>query len=325
MAEIGGGHPWEQLKLTCEIRNEAPRQMWRGAAVGHGSLSYFRSEDVLAYDLEKNTWNELPKCPQIECQLAVIGNFLTAVGGLSGGQETNCLSSFSGGKWVTIFPPMPTKRRWHAVISAQSYLVAAGGRGEEDVPLSTVEVMDCNILKWHTAASLPEPAYLMSATVCGGNLYLLGGRTWNQPKQSSLWRQNLDSTHAVFTCTLDSLLQSCHPPSQTPSCASEASVWQRVTNLPVRGSSCTTLNGRVLAVGGEDSHGDPTALVHMYDCESNSWLVLGNVSTARSWCHVVSLRDCIITVGGIMQTAAQTTALEVGYLQLSGGGCICSV
>ena len=242
-----------------------------------------------------------------------------------GGQETNHLSSYSGGKWVTIFPPMPTKRRWHAVISAQSYLVAAGGRGEEDVPLSTVEVMDCNILKWHTAASLPEPAYLMSATVCGGNLYLLGGRTWSQPKQSSPWRQNLDSTHAVFTCTLDSLLQSCHPPSQTPSCASEASVWQRVTNLPVRGSSCTTLNGRVLAVGGEDSHGDPTALVHMYDCESNSWLVLGNVSTARSWCHVVGLRDCIITVGGIMHTAVQTTTLEVGYLQFSGGGCICSV
>ena len=185
--------------------------------------------------------------------------------------------------------------------------------------------MDCSTLKWHTAASLPEPAYLMSATVCGGNLYLLGGRTWSQPKQSSPWRQNLDSTHAVFTCTLDSLLQSCHPPSQTPSCASEASVWQRVTNIPVRGSSCTTLNGRVLAVGGEDSHGDPTALVHVYDYESNSWLVLGNMSTARSWCHVVSLRDCIVTVGGIMQTAVQTATLEVGYLQLSGGGCICSV
>ena len=59
MAEVGGGQPWEQLKLTWETRREAPRAMWRGAAVAHGSLAYFNSyvsHDMIVYDSENNDW-----------------------------------------------------------------------------------------------------------------------------------------------------------------------------------------------------------------------------------------------------------------------------
>ena len=49
MAEIGGDHPWEQLKLTWEVRNEAPCQMWRGAAVGHGSLALLLKLEHIIY------------------------------------------------------------------------------------------------------------------------------------------------------------------------------------------------------------------------------------------------------------------------------------
>ena len=308
MAEVGGGQPWEQLKLTWETCREAPRGMRRGAAVAHGSLAYFSSDarhDVFAYNSLKDDWSEPPEYPLSSFGLAVVNNLLTAVGGVSGGRFTNRLRSFSGGKWVVVFPPMPTKRCRAAVISAQNYLIAAGGRGEWGVRgvLSTVEVMDMNTLEWHTAASLPEPVRDMTATVCGGRLYLLGG-----------FVTNYYATHAVFTCTLDSLIRSCHPPSQTPPHTSEASVWQRVADVPVRNSTCTTLNGRVLAVGGRGSHGYLTAAVHMYNPDSDSWLVLGNMPTARFECLVVGLRDCIIAVGGV----GSYSTVEVGYLQLSG-------
>ena len=308
MAEVGGGQPWEQLKLTWETRREAPCRMVRGAAVAHGSLAYFSSKnsyDVFAYNLENNDWSELPECPQSDFGLAVVNNLVTAVGGVSSGQCTNHLSNYSGGRWVTVFPPMPTKRRWPAVISAENYLIAAGGLGVGEV-LSTVEIMDMNTLEWYTAASLPEPVCLMSATVCGGRLYLLGG-----------WDENIKPTRAVFTCTLDSLIRSCHPPSQTPPHTSEASVWQHVADIPVRESTCPTLNGRVLAVGGVDSHHNDTAAVHMYNPDSDSWLVLGNMSTARSMCLVVGLRYCVIAVGGYISGSRPSSAVGVGYLQLS--------
>ena len=308
MTEVGGGQPWEQLKLTWETRREAPRAMMRSAAVAHGSLAYFSSEDsheVFAYNSENNELSELPECPQSDFGLAVVNNLITAVGGVSGGWYTKRNCSFSGGEWVTVFPPMPTQRRLAAVISAQNYLIAAGGVGVGVAVLSTVEVMDTNTLEWYTAASLPEPVRNMSATLCGGRLYLLGGRD-----------KNYSSTRAVFTCTLDSLIRSCHPPSQTPPHTSEASVWQCVADVPVGGSTCTTLNGRVLAVGGLDSHYNPTAAVHMYNPDSDSWLVLGKMRTARYFCLVVGLRDCIIAVGG---RRSYSSTVEVGYLQLSGG------
>ena len=83
-------------------------------------------------------------------------------------------------------------------------------------------------------------------------------------------------------------------------------------------STCTTLNGRVLAVGGLDSHGTPTADVYMYNADSDSWPLVGHMSTAQSRCLVVGLRDHIIAVGGFI-SGLTVSSVEVGYLQLSGG------
>ena len=315
MAEV-----WDvqQLKLTWETRRNAPCGMKRGAAVAHGSVCYFSSggsQDVYEYDSEKDDWSKLPECPQSDFGLAVINNLLTAVGGVSSevfSGVTNRLVSFNGSKWVSVFPPMPTERKCLTVISAQNYLIAAGGVGVGWRVLSTVEVMNIATREWYTAASLPKAVQHMSATVCGGHLYLLGGRD-----------KSTNSTRAVFTCTLDSLLHLCHPPSQTPPHTNEAGVWQRIANVPMVLSTCTTLNGRVLAVGGEDSHVTPTADVYMYNADSDSWPLVGHMSTARSRCLVVGLRDCIIAVGGYDSGYdsyyTRTSSVEVGYLQLSGG------
>ena len=313
MAEV-----WDvqQLKLIWNKCRNAPCDMERGAAVAHGSVGYFSSSgghDVFAYDSEKDDWSKLPECPQKYFGLAVINNFLTAVGGdpsgLFSGDFTNRLVSFNGSKWVTIFPPMPTKRYVPAVISAQNHLIAAGGLGVGYNVLSTVEVMNTDTREWYTAASLPEPVHHMSATVCGGRLYLLEGRDKNY----------YISTHAVFTCTLDSLLHSCHPPSQTPPHTNGAGVWQRIADVPMKHSTCTTLNGRVLAVGGRDSHRTRTPNVYMYNGDSDSWPLVGHMSKPRSECLVVGLRDCIIAAGGYTLRYNTTSSVEVGYLQLSGG------
>ena len=305
MAEV-----WDvqQLKLTWETCRDAPHEMRRGAAVAHGSVGYFNSwgsHYVFKYDSEKDDWSKLRKCPQKHFELVVINNLLTAVGGEARGVypedeeeegATNRLVSFNAGIWEDIFPPMPTERFWLAVITVRNYLIAAGG-GSIEGTLSTVEVMNTDTREWYTAASLPEPVHCMTATVCGGRLYLLGGNKYNNP------------TRAVFTCILDSLL----PPH-----TNEAGVWQRIADAPMKDSTCTTLNGRVLAVGGTH-HGTPTNAVHMYDNGSDSWQHVGYMSTARDYCLVVGLRDCIIAVGGNTSGDTGTVSVEVGYLQLSGG------
>jgi len=305
MTDVGDSQLWEQLKLTWEARRKAPCVMKRGVAVAHGRLAYFNSplsNEVFTYDSEKDNWSELPKCPQINFRLEIINNFLTAIGGMSrvGGECIDRLISFNGSEWVKIFPPMLTKRHWHTVMCMQKHLIVVAGETEGGDVLSTVEVMNTDTLEWYTAARLPEPAYLMSATVCGGRLYLLGA-----------WDKNGNPTHAVFTCTLESLIRSCHPPSQTPPHTSEASVWQRVADVPVVGSVCVTLNGKVLSISGRGSDGNPIAEVHMYNAKSDLWSLVGRMLTLRSDCLVLALHNRVIAVGGSTESGISST-VELG-------------
>lgn len=78
-------------------------------------------------------------------------------------------------KWVKHFPSMPTKRSHTTVVSSGKALVVAGGRGEGVATLTTVEVMDTETLQWSTACRLPQPLSNASATVCGDNVYMVGG------------------------------------------------------------------------------------------------------------------------------------------------------
>ena len=129
---------------------------------------------------------------------------------------------------------MLSKRSHIVVVSTKQYLIVAGGMSDRSTLLDTVEVMDVKTLVWSTAASLPHPYYWASATVCGDQLYMLGG---------------LDKarTKSVLTCSLIELLQSCSGASRAP-----GSVWHRITDVPVYMSTCAAVNGELVAVGGKD-------------------------------------------------------------------------
>ncbi len=212
-----------------------------GSATVDGRVVYCQSSKrIYAYSSQRDNWTNLPDCPTVNSSLAVVNGLLTAVGGIKSGKLTNALVSLtetgSERKWSEHFPPMPTKRRYPAVVCSGRSLVAAGGGGEGG-HLSTVEVMDTDVPQWFTAYGLPHPFLLASATVCGDNLYLLGGFDENS------------QTKSVLTCSLTALLQSCQPRSlggrlkKALSLAEDPKVWCKVADLPVYYSTCTTLCG----------------------------------------------------------------------------------
>ena len=125
---------------------------------------------------------------------------------------------------------MPTKRCVTVVVCSGRSLVVARGSTEFN-KLSIVELMDTETLQWSTASSLPQPLYQASATLCGDQVYMLGGRGQNKQSKS------------VFTCSLVALLQSCHPQSlgarlKTLSLASRPKVWHQLADTPVSLSTC---------------------------------------------------------------------------------------
>ena len=105
-----------------------------------------------------NKYSELPECPNYDFSLAIVHSLLIAIGGKTptNHKVTNSLFSLTDNKWTKQLPPMPTKRCVTAVVCNGRSLVVAGGVGEKDKNLSTVEVMDtetyhCTLQQSHSA------------------------------------------------------------------------------------------------------------------------------------------------------------------------------
>ena len=231
------------------------------------------------YKYCKNHWSDLPTCPYDGCSIAIVNDLLTAVGGFQGSNITNQLFSLTGEgsvkRWTEEFPPMPMKRDFTTALCAETALIVIGGMREQLVRLRTVEVTHTETLQWSSIAHLPEKLYLVSATICGDNVYLLGG-----------WKDYRVHNDSVYTCSLSALLQSGSSPKtlggQLASALSlqsnKANIWSRVDNLPVTQSICVSLNGELLAIGGyHDSNKNVTADIHQYNQDADSWEVISHM------------------------------------------------
>ena len=265
---------------------KAPFNVVRGAAAVDGNLAYFMDWDgkTCSYDSTSKKWNEFPKYPYNSGFLAVINGQLTAIGGCRNYIEkstyTNKLLSLHvRDGWTSVFPPMPTKRRFTVAVAIKEHLIVAGGYSGPAISdtITTVEVMDTRALVWSTVASLPHPYAGASSIICGDHLYLLGGIEYN------------NKTRSVLTCSLTELLQS----------SSSSSVWHRVADSPAYLSTCAAVNGELLAVGGCDEKYKATTAVHKYTPTTNSWHLISKMPTARSRCLVAVLPTSeLMVVGG---------------------------
>ena len=253
--------------------------MWGEVSAMDGSVAYFqpdtsieRENEVFAYTFATNKWSELPKCPNFYVSLAVVNSLLTTIGGETPNNEvTDSLLSLTDNKWTKQLPPMPTKRGLTAVVCSGRSLVVAGGSTVHK-KLSTVEVMDTETLQWSTASSLPHLLGQATATLCGDQVYMLGG-----------FDQNNKQSKSVFTCSLAALLkpQSLVAQLKTLSLASRPKVWHQLADAPVTLSTCVSLQGQLLAVGGDDSDGKYTTAIHMYNATTNYWEVISHMATPR--------------------------------------------
>ena len=284
-------------RAPCKIRGQVSTVNGSVAYLVHSSLQ----NKVHFYDSSSKKWSELPKCPNYGFSLAVVNSLLTAIGGQTGkmpdGKLTNLLFSYNDNKWTEQFPPMPTKRWLATAVCSGRSLVVAGGSAE--VYLGTVEVMDTETLRWSTARSLPHPLVQATATLCGDQVYMLGG-FYQTGKQSK----------SVFTCSLTALLQSCQSHSlggrlkslsfaSGPKDLSRSEVWRQLADTPVTLSACALLHGQLLAVGGYDSDNKKTAAIHMYNTTTDSWEVISHMATPRSQCLVAVLpHNELMVVGG---------------------------
>ena len=81
--------------------------------------------------------------------------------------------------------------------------------------------------------------------------------------------------------------------------ATRPRVWCQLADTPYYHSTCASLQGQLLAVGGRDSDDKEKAAIHMYNMTTNSWEVISHMTTPRSQCLVAVLpHDKLMVVGG---------------------------
>ena len=292
------GKELTSLKLTWKEGKRAPCRTYRWCdTVVDGNTVYVKSDttNIYSYDVISDSWSQLPDCIHSNGSIAVINGWLTSIGGYSYPNYYNELfiltGKGSGRRWIQQFPPMPTKRESTTSLCTGTALIVVGGEGVGGRKLSTVEVMDTETHQWSTAADPLQPMYRASATMCGDQLYMLGGLVDGSYVKSA------------YTCSVSALLQSCVPSSLEAKLhrtwlENKARVWRQVANLPVAGSSCESFHSRLLVVGGWES-GKETSAVYMYNSTTNSWEIISHMANGRSLCFTAVLPDNrLMAVGG---------------------------
>ena len=284
-------------------KSRAPEEMFRGSAAVDANLAYFNgygSTEVHSYDSDTREWCQLPNtAPYTHFTLVVVHHILTVVGGMyriiADHRATDSLLSLmakgESKKWLPYFPAMATKRYFTAAACSGHSLIVAGGTDDYDQKLATVEVLDTDTRQWSIASSLPHPFTNATVSICGERLFMLGGNDLRN-----------DMTRSVLSCSVPDLLQSCQPQplaelQRAP--ANKSIVWRDVADAPHYWSSCATLGGQLVAVGGLEADIDTNA-INVYNETTDSWEAMGDMPTARRLSLVAILDGKMMVVGGLV-------------------------
>ncbi|XP_065908005.1 probable serine/threonine-protein kinase drkD isoform X2 [Dysidea avara] len=267
--------------------------------------------NVYAYHLEEDRWDSLPPLQQY-CGVPVnITDKLTSISGYDSAthKATNKVTTFSDNSWRNdIFPNLLIARLCPAVVPYQSYIIVAGGYGDDGTLLDTIEVLDINILQWRIVNThLPQPMCGPSATMCGESLVIVGFDT-------------ADNKHSNKTFLID--INEITSKQQLTTSTGEDNKWSRLADAPYFKTTLIPNSSPPVIIGGDDEQDKTTNDITLYDDVTKSWRRVSSIPTNCSWTTVTIINNVIIVAGGCVdnktiETAEATslTSVVMGHLE----------
>ena len=260
---------------------------------------------VMKLDLQSDEWTKLPQYSAMYFAMTTLANQLVLVGGLLKDPLTlsyklsHQIAVFESGQWTSHYPPMNTARYFSTAVSFNNYLIVAGGLGDRQVPISSVEVLDLVSRRWCIAESLPNPLYELKSTLIGNILYLMGERCHNDY-----------ATTVVHKVDLNELIAKALSKQATPT------LWQTIEDTPHYDFAPLNVGGSLLAVGGHDDGDNPSSSIHLLQPDTRRWVKVGDLPTAR-YCCTCSLLPSgeVIVAGG--QTGPYQFINTVDFLSIT--------
>ena len=121
----------------------------------------------------------------------------------------------------------------------------------------------------------------------------------------------------MYTCSLPILIQSSKSIPASIRNSRDTRVWNKVAAPPVTETSCVSIHGQLLAVGGLDSNVKITTAVHMYNPTTDSWAkIINRMGTPRYRCIAAVLpNNQLMVVGGITSGNAGADSVEFATVE----------
>lgn len=310
--------PPHSRNLAPQGTQRAPSMFHTGVSASHQHMCYFSSfltNEILAYNTDNGQWQLLPKCPVSDFGLEVVNARVTIIGGrlaTTHAHQENCTNQLlslvrregqgnggrrgSGGReiedaWREELPEMALARAQPATACNEHLLIVAGGEiGERRTFIADIEVLDLQTRVWSKVASSPlGSCHRLSAVVCHRKVYLVEARRGTEK----------DRIHALPLEEIQRSLQA-RGGKRTQS---HGLPWKLLKNVPASNSTCTSVSGSLMAVGGIDGLGGSTNQIWAFNESSERWRLVGRMKTARYRSLVgVAHNSTLFVVGGLTKT-----------------------
>ena len=245
------------------------------------------STRVDCYDPTTNSWTHLTDLPEAITDAAVVT--VGAQAWLIGGYVGNDPGTPTTHVWIYD----STTNTW----SSGSDLPYARGAGAAGLVGNVIHffagrdstrngdhtshwALDLNNLDagWVNQASLPSPRNALSAAVINGELYAIGG-------------EQLEGASAIAMSEVDVY-------------DADSDAWSRVTDMPLALShtAAFVFDNKIVVVGGDMSHNQPTDAILEFDPSTNVWSLVGHLPSARAAMAAGIVGNTLIAAGGYTGT-----------------------
>ena len=279
------------IKMGTEVRSVVIKDC---VYIGGGSAGNDRDKcTVMKLDLQQNKWTKLPQYIVMYFAMTSLANQLVLVGGYDPVRRkpANQIALFTMGRWTTPYPPMHTPRSFSTAVCFNNHVIVVGGLNDQESTTS-VELLDVEARRWHTAKILPNPRNELKSTVIGNTLYLMGGY------------DHTGYTKVVHKVDLNELV------TKAVSKEAKPTLWQAISDTPLKHSSPLSVGGSLLAVGGYDDCVNPSSSIHLYQPKNRKWVKVGDLPTAHCSCACSVLPSGeVIVAGGWDRGYAYTNAI----------------
>jgi len=270
---------------------------------------------MFSYKLTDDQWKKLPVLPQSLGFPTNIDDKLCYIGGrdYSTSRSTNKVITLQDDHWTTLYPNMIEKRQRHVVVSYQNYTIVAGGLGENQSTLNTIEVFNGNNYQWTIVLThLPQPMRNISATTCDQSFIITGY------DDAGGYRNN-----RTFIITMDSLVRTEQQDALASSTSGDDNKWSELCPTPNWDTAIVPNTSPPVIIGGDDEQDKAVNNISLYDDSSNTWRTVSSLPISCAMATVATINNIIIVAGGCtdvstLETANATslTSVVLGQLEL---------